>query len=74
MEPSKKDPKMEKALRDMFGFDRIKVIQSNTCAPPPIGCGKPALHFRDAISEAEYKISGFCQECQDKIFVADPED
>jgi hypothetical protein len=74
MEPSQKDPKLEKALRDMFGFDRIKSIKSDVCVPPPIGCGQPVLHFRDAISETEFSISGLCQECQDKIFLADLED
>jgi len=26
--------------------------------------------FRDALSKKEYKISGMCQKCQDKIFGA----
>ena len=31
------------------------------------GCGE-ATTFRDALSEKEYRISGMCQQCQDKTF------
>lgn len=31
----------------------------------PIG---PDWNFRDECSRREYKISGLCQECQDKVF------
>lgn len=34
-------------------------------------CGKaihPNQEFRDEISKREYKISGLCQDCQDKFF------
>lgn len=31
-------------------------------------CKKPAVEFRDKLSEKEYQISGFCQDCQDKTF------
>jgi len=34
-------------------------------------CGKEVKTFRNALSEKEYKISGFCQECQDKVFGKD---
>lgn len=43
------------------------------CIAPPIGCGKPIDQFRDEISLEEYKISGWCQGCQDIAF-AEPED
>ncbi len=31
-------------------------------------CGKEITGFRDIQSEREYRISGLCQECQDKIW------
>jgi len=33
-------------------------------------CGKDMKEakFKDALSEKEFRISGMCQECQDKIF------
>ena len=44
--------------------ERRTSIQSDKCA----SCGKPATHFRDAASKKEYRISGFCQACQDATF------
>ena len=48
--------------------DRVKQIAKNCCVKPPFGCGKPIMGFKDKLSEKEYRISGLCQECQDKIF------
>ena len=31
-------------------------------------CGKEITGFRDIQSEREYRISGLCQECQDRIW------
>lgn len=73
MEASPKHPNLENVIKTTFGFDRVKVIASNLCAPHPIGCGQPVLHFRDAISEREYKISALCQKCQDKLFGCEEE-
>jgi len=39
-------------------------IRANVCA----WCEGPAEKFRDSLSKAEYIISGFCQDCQDKTF------
>jgi len=36
-------------------------------------CGGRVEGFKDALSEGEYKLSGLCQECQDKCF-AEPEE
>ena len=33
-----------------------------------IRCNKPAVVFKDALSVAEYHISGYCQACQDYTF------
>lgn len=34
-------------------------------------CGDNATQFRDRLSEQEQKISGLCQDCQDKTFTVD---
>lgn len=34
-------------------------------------CKKPLTEFRNEISRREYRISGFCQTCQDKTFGTD---
>ncbi|MEM3908185.1 MAG: hypothetical protein QXV17_07195 [Candidatus Micrarchaeaceae archaeon] len=31
-------------------------------------CGKPITKFRDEASEREYRLSGLCQRCQDRMF------
>ncbi len=31
-------------------------------------CGKRAVLFKSASSQMEYRVSGLCQECQDKHF------
>ena len=47
---------------------RRAAITEGRCVQPPFGCGKPIKGFKNALSEKEFKISGLCQECQDKIF------
>jgi len=66
MEPTKKHPAVERFLEDFAG--RTTAILNNKCVDPPIGCGQPITPFRNMLSEREYRISGLCQECQDKIF------
>ncbi len=68
MNPSNKHPAMEAEITRLFGHDRRAAIKQNICVPPPIGCGKLALVFRDELSRREYTISGLCQECQDSVF------
>lgn len=68
MEPSDKHPKLEQDLTDIFGFDRRATIESDKCAPHPMGCGGDATEFRDEKSRKEYSISGLCQKCQDSVF------
>lgn len=67
-DPTKKNEGIEKFLAGSFGFDRRTSIRGDKCVPPPIGCGGPATEFKDEISRREYRISGLCQKCQDKIF------
>lgn len=64
MKPSDKSPEMEAALKGIFGIDRVQDIEADRCT----WCHGPAGKFRDALSEHEYTISGFCQKCQDETF------
>ena len=48
--------------------NRREAIVGDRCINPPMGCGGPAIIFRDPRSMKEYTITGFCQTCQDKIF------
>jgi len=65
--PTKRSPRIEKYTdaTNPSGRARVDSIKQNICA----WCGKPAVEFRDALSQREYVISGVCQECQDKTFV-----
>lgn len=68
MKPTPKVPEINQFLKTTFGVDLQKAIESDTCVPPPIGCGKPATEFRDELSRKEFSLSGLCQECQDSVF------
>lgn len=65
--PTKKNPELEKSIEEMFGMGRQDNIMANRCT----SCGKRATKFRNAISEKEFTISGFCQVCQDSVFGID---
>jgi rRNA maturation protein Nop10 len=62
--PSKKNPEIEKFLEETSPKGRRKSIENDTCS----WCGGDASTFRDALSEKEYTLSGFCQKCQDETF------
>ena len=47
-----------------FGTTLTEAYEKKIC----VRCGKPAGLFRDLPSVKEYKMSGFCQACQDVIF------
>lgn len=66
VKPSEKSPKITTFLENSFG--RTTAIESDRCIPEPMGCGGPAIEFRDDLSRKEYTISGLCQECQDEVF------
>jgi RNA polymerase-binding transcription factor DksA len=44
--------------------EAIKNIDNGKCPT----CGGPIGEFKDELSRKEFKISGMCQKCQDKIF------
>lgn len=66
-EPTEKSPAIDELLTGFTGRDRKKSIRADLCNL----CGKPATDFRDELSEREYRISGMCQQCQDKVFGED---
>lgn len=58
---------MNKNIMKTLGLgEMIDVITRGVC---PL-CGKKVIvdEFRDYISKREFKISGMCQSCQDKVF------
>ena len=65
-EPTKKAPEIEELIdaTNPSGRKRVDSIKADVCS----WCGKPAVEFRDELSRREYRISGFCQDCQDKTF------
>jgi hypothetical protein len=52
-------------LTDARNFNRCVMCSK---AVDPIGTDPAMGGFRDALSAKEYRISGMCQDCQDKIF------
>ena len=67
-EPTKKDPAIKGFLSALAGASREETIRARRCMPAPIGCGGDAHAFKDSLSVKEYRISGLCQACQDKIW------
>ena len=65
--PSYKSEEMESSLVELTGVDRRDLITANKCT----WCGGDAEKFRNIISAREYRISGFCQSCQDDTFGPD---
>jgi hypothetical protein len=56
---------MNKEIMKQLGFgEEVAKVESGICPT----CGEGVGKFRDHLSEKEYKISGMCQNCQDKIF------
>lgn len=48
----------------LFGRKRTVSIEHGEC----VCCGKEVRGFKDSLSEQEYRISGFCSDCQDGVF------
>jgi hypothetical protein len=68
-EPTKKSEGIENFLRSCLGVDRRESIKGDVCIAPPLGCGGPAVNFKDELSRKEYTISGMCQNCQDEFYL-----
>lgn len=59
-----KSTHIESLLTSISGISRQNAEKQKICT----WCKKPITGFKDMLSEKEYKISGFCQSCQDSIF------
>ena len=56
-----------KKILKSFGFDdEVKNVELENC--PFCGLAVKENEFRDELSRREFKISGICQKCMDKIF------
>lgn len=64
MDATHKTLGLDNAINSFSGKNRVKVINSNDCAT----CDTPNIDFKDDLSKKEYKISGMCQNCQDRVF------
>lgn len=64
MKATSKNPEIEGMLTALTGKNRVEVIKELKC----MTCSDTIKSFRDELSLREYKISGMCQECQDKVF------
>jgi len=66
MKPTEKAAGIDNFLKNELGYDRKGSIEKNVCAV----CYEPVdeFKFKDELSLKEYRISGMCQSCQDKIF------
>lgn len=54
----------KKIMRDLGFGKEVDLVEKNLC---PI-CRSPVGKFKDKLSEKEFKISGMCQKCQNKVF------
>ncbi len=69
-EPTSKNPEVDKVVDNVLGMinpdtkGRRASILGDVCAI----CNKSATVFKDDLSRKEYRISGLCQRCQDKLF------
>lgn len=58
---------MNKEILKAAGFEKeVKMVGQGCC--PICNCLIDKEGFRDELSEKEFKISGLCQKCQDKVF------
>ena len=59
---------MNKKILKEAGFEKqVENVENGLCAL----CGSEKVRyndFKDSLSWKEFKISGMCQECQDKVF------
>ena len=64
--PTEKSPTITNLLDRLSpaGRKHNESIQQDIC----VWCGGAATEFKDELSRKEYRISGFCQSCQDEVF------
>jgi len=70
MKPSKKSPQVRKFLDELwkkdYGISRTEAIKNNRCAICKKKVEKEDFDSEKALKE--FRISGFCQDCQNRIF------
>lgn len=58
---------MNKKIMEQAGFkEEVKRAEKGSC--PFCSAVISEKEFRDELSKKEWKISGLCQKCQDKVF------
>ncbi len=66
--PIKRAPEIQGLIDGMAkaqtGMGQAECAEKRVCT----WCGGDASEFRNEISRGEYRISGFCQKCQDETF------
>jgi hypothetical protein len=62
--PTEKSEQIENVLTNLAGISRKEAEKQGVCT----WCKQPITDFKDAASRNEYRISGFCQKCQDEVF------
>lgn len=68
MNEFRKPPEGPDKNKPVFKLPQYKKQAENVGKGKCATCGGEAGEFTDALSEKEYKISGMCQNCQDKTF------
>jgi hypothetical protein len=61
---TEKSEQIENVLIGLAGISRNEAKKKGVCT----WCKQPITDFKDAASRNEYRISGFCQKCQDEVF------
>jgi hypothetical protein len=64
VESTEKAPDIDNLLHRLFKVDRVSCVEANECTL----CPATNVTFRDALSVKEYRISGMCQGCQDRVW------
>lgn len=60
---------LRRPVDDLFPDAHRQIsLATNHCVSPPFGCGRPVTGFSDQASAREYKITGMCQACQDRMY------
>lgn len=65
-EPTLKSEAINSTIISLTGIDRRESINNKLCG----WCNSPVTmdSFKDEISLKEYRISGLCQDCQDRMW------
>jgi hypothetical protein len=59
---------MNRKIMEALGFkEDMALVDAGKC---PV-CKQPITGFRNEDSEKEFRVSGMCQDCQDKTFGTD---